>query len=291
MIESERDRGIGDGRLGHGRIQGAQRNPRSVRRSSRGGRQLAGMRLDGVLELAGRVYGIDDPPCGCPLALHAFDQRGEEIRPIAADVALVHQTRQAAGSGKHGKERRLRQAHRRMAIIDQQDLVARQCQLVPAAGAGAVQRREKPDTGLRAGVLHREARFVGVLAEVHLPAVARAAQHHDVRAGAEYPLLQAGDDDHADIGVLEAQALNGVRQLDVDPEIVGIELEPIIGATAPRLRARPSPGWRWRRRRPVSSVDSARAAFQRRPERRRQDRRARSCSVEIEHPFNLTLEA
>ena len=73
---------------------------------------------------------------------------------------------------------------------------------------------------MRAGVFNRQPGFVGELAEVHLPRVRRAAQHEDVRAGAEDALLQAGDDDGAGFGMLEADALDGVGELDVDAEIV-----------------------------------------------------------------------
>ena len=86
--------------------------------------------------------------------------------------------------------------------------------------------------GVRARVFHRQPRLVGELAEVHLPRVRRAAQHEDVGAGAEDALLQAGDDDGVDFGMLEADALNRVGQLDVDAEIVGIELQPVVGREA-----------------------------------------------------------
>ena len=82
--------------------------------------------------------------------------------------------------------------------------------------------------GVRAGVLDREPRLVGELAEVHLGAVRRAAQHDDVRAGAEDALLERGDDDGAHLGVLEAQALDGVGELDVDAEVVGVELQLVV---------------------------------------------------------------
>ena len=73
-----------------------------------------------------------------------------------------------------------------------------------------------------------EPRLVGELAEVHLPRVRRAAQHEDVRAGAEDALLQAGDDDRAHFGMLEAEALDRVGELDVDAEVVGVELQPVV---------------------------------------------------------------
>src|SRR5208282_4407764 len=57
----------------------------------------------------------------------------------------------------------------------------------------------------------------------------RLPEHVDVGAGAEDPLLAAGQDDRAHLGMLEADAVQRVVQLDVDAEIVGIELEPIAG--------------------------------------------------------------
>ena len=86
--------------------------------------------------------------------------------------------------------------------------------------------------GVRARVLDRQPRLVGELAEVHLPRVRRAAQHEDVRAGAEDALLQAGDDDGVDLGMLEADALDGVGELDVDAEIVRVQLQPVVGREA-----------------------------------------------------------
>ena len=81
---------------------------------------------------------------------------------------------------------------------------------------------------MRARVLDGEARLVGVLAEVHLRAVRGAAQHHDVRAGAEDPLLERRDDDGVDLGMLEPEALNRVGELDVDAEVVRVQLELVI---------------------------------------------------------------
>ena len=55
------------------------------------------------------------------------------------------------------------------------------------------------------------------------------AKHHDVRAGAEDALLQRRDDDCVHLGVFEADALNRIGQLDVDAEIIGIELQLVVG--------------------------------------------------------------
>ena len=81
---------------------------------------------------------------------------------------------------------------------------------------------------LRAHVFHAEARLVGELAEVHLEGVARAAEHEDVGAGAEDARLEAGQHDRVHFGMLEAQALQHVGELDVDAEIVRVQLELVV---------------------------------------------------------------
>src|SRR5262249_33323424 len=55
------------------------------------------------------------------------------------------------------------------------------------------------------------------------------AQHPDVGPGAEHPLLQRRDDHRADLGVLEAEPLDGVGELDVDAEVVRVELQLVAG--------------------------------------------------------------
>ena len=40
--------------------------------------------------------------------------------------------------------------------------------------------------------------------------------------------LSDDDDDRVDLGMLEAQALDGVGELDVDAEIVGVELQLVV---------------------------------------------------------------
>ena len=40
------------------------------------------------------------------------------------------------------------------------------------------------------------------------------------------------DDDGVDLGMLEAQPLHRVGELDVDAEVVGVELEPVVGREA-----------------------------------------------------------
>ena len=103
----------------------------------------------------------------------------------------------------------------RVAVVHEQDPVARERQLVAAAGGGAVERGEELKVGVLRGVLDAEPRLVGVLAEVDLEGVGTAAKHHDVRAGAEDPVQRPGDHHRPNLGVLEAQPLDRVRELDV----------------------------------------------------------------------------
>src|SRR5262249_42754487 len=63
--------------------------------------------------------------------------------------------------------------------------------------------------------------------------VGRAGQHVDVGARAEDTVQGARDDDAAHLGVLEAQPLHGVVELEVDAEIVRVELEAVTGAQGP----------------------------------------------------------
>jgi hypothetical protein len=65
--------------------------------------------------------------------------------------------------------------------------------------------------------------------------VRRAGQHIDVGAGAEDAILGATDDDGAHLGVLEAEPLDGIGELDVDAEVVGVELEHVPRPQRPIL--------------------------------------------------------
>ena len=129
--------------------------------------------------------GVDEPPVDGLLALDALGPGGEHVGEVAADVALVDEPGEPTGPGQHGQQRHLRQRHGRGPIVDEEDLVARQGQLVATACGGAVDGGDPRLPGVGAGVLDGVARLVGELAEVDLVAVRRARQHLDVGAGAE----------------------------------------------------------------------------------------------------------
>jgi hypothetical protein len=144
-------------------------------------------------------------------------------------MALIHQTREAAGTRQHAQQRHFRQAHRGVAIVHQVDLFAGQRQLVATARGNAVARRYIVLPAVRAGVLNGQARFVGVFAEVDLEAVCGSGQHVDVGARAKDAIQAAGDDHRAHFGMLEAQPRHRVGQFDIHAKIVGIELELVAG--------------------------------------------------------------
>ena len=187
---------------------------------------------DPILELRRRIDGIDEPPLHRSPALDALGNRAEYIREIAPHFALVHDARQPARSRQHCQERCLRKADGRIPVVHEQKLVARQRELVAAAGADAIDRGDEFQPRVGAGVLNRETGLVGELAEVHLPRMARAAQHEDVGAGTEDSFLEAGDDDRAHLGMLEANPLDRIGQFDVDAKVVGVQLEPVVGREA-----------------------------------------------------------
>ena len=172
---------------------------------------------------------IDQAPVLGAVGAHALRRGAEEIGQVAPHLSLVGDAGEAAGARQHAQQRHLGQAHGGGAVVDHQDFVAGERDLVAAAGAGAVHRGEKLEPVVAAGILHAVARFVGELAEIHLPAVARLAQHVNVGAGAEHALARRGEDHAAHPGVLEADAVQGIVQLDVHAQVIGVELEFVAG--------------------------------------------------------------
>ncbi len=175
---------------------------------------------------------VDETPGQSLLAAHAFAGGAKDVRKVVADVALVGQPCQTACPREHAEQRHLGQADGARAVVDQDDLVAGQRQLVAAAGARAVDGGQELQAFMLGRVLEAVAGLVGELAEVDLPGVARDAQHEDVGAGAEHALARARDDHGAHFGALEADAIDGVVELDVDAEVVRVELELVAGAQA-----------------------------------------------------------
>ncbi len=99
-------------------------------------------------------------------------------------------------------------------------------QLVPAARCRAADRGEVALAGILARILDREPGLVGEFAEIDLVLSASpVAKCGDVGAGAEDIVFARTDHDRLHLGMLEAQALHRVGELDIDAEVVGIELE------------------------------------------------------------------
>src|SRR5262249_9737412 len=155
---------------------------------------------------------------------------------IAAHLAFVRDASEPPSAGQDAEQGKLREAHSRRAVIDENDLVARKCQLVAAARGCTVASRKKLEAGVRAGVLDAVARFVGELAEIDFPRVRRETKHVDIGARAENPILAARDDNGTNLGMFETDALKRVVQLDIHAKIVRVQLELVAGAEAAVLR-------------------------------------------------------
>ena len=179
-----------------------------------------------------RHHFVDQPPLDRAGAADAFLDRAEDVGAVAPHLALVGDAGEPAGAGQHRQQRRLRQRHRRAAVVDQHDVVGGERELVAAARRIAVDGADVNLFRALGGVLDGEPRLVGELAEVHLGAVRRLAEHADIGAGAEHVVLARLDDDATHLGVLEAQPLHRVVQFDVDAEVVGIELELVVAEPA-----------------------------------------------------------
>src|SRR5262249_33580055 len=123
---------------------------------------------------------------------------------------------------------RFRQAYGGVAVVDEENLITGQREFVSSARTDAVDGREELEARLLAGIFNGKPCLVGELAKGHLPGMGRSAQHEDVGAGAENALLQAGYDDDMNLGMLEAHALDRVRKLDVNSEIVRVQLQPVV---------------------------------------------------------------
>ena len=147
-----------------------------------------------------------------------------------ANMLLVGHAGQATGARQHTEQRHLGQADRAAAVVDQDDLVAGQRQLITAASASAVDGGQELQTTVLAGILQPVAGLVGELAEVHLPRVAGNAEHEDVGTGAKHFFLGAGHDHAAHLGMLEADAVDRIVQLDIHTQVIAVELELVARA-------------------------------------------------------------
>src|SRR6267142_1085552 len=208
-----------------------QRGQRHAFSSRSGGklRQFERAALDHVRELLRFGDVVDELPLPGAVGAHAFRGGAEDVGEVAPHLSLVDQSGQSSRARQYAQKRNLGQADGRGAVVDHGDLVAGERELVAAARGGAVERGEELEAGMLARVLDAVARLVGELAEVHLPRMAAGAEHVDVRPGAVAAALAARDHHRLHFGMLEADAVERIVQLDVDAEVVAVELELVPG--------------------------------------------------------------
>ena len=179
---------------------------------------------------------VHQPPFDRLAAADALLDRAEHVGAVTPHLAFVGDAGEPASTRQHRQQRRLRQRHRRAAVVHQHDVVGGKRQLVAAAGSIAVDGTKIDLLGILRRVLDGQTRLVGELAEVYLLAVCRLAEHADIGAGAEHIVLARLNDDATHLRMLEAQPLHGVVELDIDGKIVGVELELVlIGEPAGRI--------------------------------------------------------
>ncbi len=87
-----------------------------------------------------RDRSIDEAPLLRALAAHALGQGREHVGEVAPHLALVHEPGEPAGAREHREQRRLRERDGAAAVVGEQDLLARERELVAAARGDAVQR-------------------------------------------------------------------------------------------------------------------------------------------------------
>ena len=193
------------------------------------------------------------------LALDALRERAEHVGQVAPHLALVDEARQPA------RARAARRAAAPRAATRPSSRRRRARSRRTRAPARSRRRRTMPLSAARN--LTRSARsrprsrrvsFVN-LQKFTFQACDGLPEHEDVGAGAEDALLAAGDDDAAHLGVLEAQPLDRVGELDVDAEVVGVELQLVARRAAPPSSATSIASVATGRRRPASSAGSGTA--------------------------------
>ena len=224
-VDVDADKAVLNAVFVDGALQRRQGNALAVTIASGFCGEFLGALGDLGLELAVRHDLVDQAPCDGALALDAFLDGAEEIGMVAAHFSLVDHAGQAAGARQHREQRHFRQRHRRRAVVGEHDVVGRQREFIAAAGRGAVDDGDETLAGIFGGIFQPVAGLVGEFAEVDLVGMGRARQHADVGAGAEHAVLAGAHHHRLHFGMLETQPLHGVRQLDVDAEVVGIELE------------------------------------------------------------------
>ena len=216
------------------RLQGIQDHSSFLAAVGRRGKRRRPL-PDALLEAAPRRQAVHEAPLHRPATPDPLGESGEHVGAVPPDPALVDDPGQPAGPWKHPEQRHLRQRNRRAAVVHQEDLVAGEREFVAAPGGGPGESGQVLLTAPPAGILDREPGLVGELAEVHLETVGGAGQHEDVGARGKHPVEPAPDHHRSDPRVLESQPLHGVRELDIHPQVVAVELEGVPGTEAAGL--------------------------------------------------------
>ena len=217
---------VGLQRAGHG----WQHNAFTVRRAVTLGRQRQGTRLHFLRKLLWLGNVIHQSPLLGLLATHAFDAGTKQISQIMANVFFVGHPGQATRAGQHTQQRHFGQAHRARTIVHQNNLITRQCQLIAAARTSAIDGCQKLEATVGRRIFQAIARLIGELAKVHLPSVTGNTQHKDVGPGTKHFFFGAGDHHGAHFGVLKTDAVDGIVQLNIHPQVIAVELEFVAGA-------------------------------------------------------------
>src|SRR5579859_384623 len=81
---------------------------------------------------------VHQTPIFCSLPAHAILVGAENVSEILANLSLVGQACEPAGSRQNAEQRKFRQADCGRAVIDKDNFVTSQCEFVPAARCGSV---------------------------------------------------------------------------------------------------------------------------------------------------------
>ena len=103
-------------------------------------------------------------------------------------------------------------------------MIAGQRQFIAAARAGPLDRRDILLPGIRFRGFKGVPGLIGELAKIHLMRMGRAAEHANIGAGAKHIVLAGSQNHDLHFRVLKAHPLNDIGQLDINPQIVGIQL-------------------------------------------------------------------
>ncbi len=226
-IDLDTDKAIANAGAGEFALQRLERDPLPSACTLGAGSEFPGTVGDFRFELGVGNDLVHQPPLHGALALDALLDSAEEISVVAAHLALVDDARQTAGAGQHREQRHFGQCNGGRAVVRHDDVIGSERQFIAAAGGGAVDHADEALAGILAGIFEPVAGLVGEFAEVHFMRVGRSGEHADIGAGAEHAVLAGAQQHHLHIGMLEAQPLYGIRQFDVDAEVIGIQLEQI----------------------------------------------------------------